>query len=143
MSESSALRIMPSGLVAGAEVSGGGELPVWGRKRREIDARQADLSVTERRASAVERDLVVARARAQAALASATARAEVLESTALPRAESAWRASIQLYAAGQGDAESALQAWQSWTELGREAVRAQRDAALRAAELARLGGSGP
>ena len=140
---SGALRIMPEGMVEGADVSVGVELPVWGSKRREIDARQADLSVTERRASAVERDLVVARARAQAALASATARAEVLESTALPRAESAWRASIQLYAAGQGDAESALQAWQSWTELGREAVRARRDAELRAAELARLGGSGP
>lgn len=76
-------------------------------------------------------------------MAAATARADALESTALPRAESAWKASVQLYASGQGDAESALQAWLSWTELGREAVRARRDAELRAAELARLGGSIP
>jgi outer membrane protein TolC len=138
-----ALRIMPEGMVEGADISVGVELPVWGSKQQEIDARAADLSAVERRVSAVERDLTVARARAQATLVAATARADVLESTALPRAESAWKASVQLYASGQGDAESALQAWQIWTELGREAVRARRDAELRAAELARLGGSGP
>ncbi len=140
---SGALRIMPEGMVEGADLSVGVELPVWGGKRQEIDARAAELSATERRASAVERDLVAARARAAAAVAAATARAEVLESNALPRAASAWTVSVQRYAAGQGDAESALQAWQIWTELGREAVRAQRDVELRAAELARLGGSEP
>lgn len=140
---SAALRVMPEGMVEGVDVSVGVELPLWNGKRQEIDARQAELAAAGQRATAVDRDLAVARARALASWKAAARRAEVLEQTALPQADSAWEASVQLYAAGQGDAESALAAWQTWNELGREAVRARRDEELRAAELARLGGLEP
>jgi len=132
------LNLMAEGMPESADLSLGVEVPLWGGRRREVDAAQADLLVAERRQDRVERDLSIALAQARAAWTAAARRADVLEGTAVPASRAAWDLAERLYAVGQGDANAALLAWQGWVESSREATRARRDEALRAAELARL-----
>lgn len=132
------LNLMAEGMPESADLSLGLEVPLWGGRRRELDAARAELSAAQARQERVERDLSIAAAQARAAWTAADRRAEALEVSALPAARAAWDLSQRQYAVGQGDASSALLAWQSWVETSREATRARRDEAMRAAELARL-----
>ncbi|MFZ5481139.1 MAG: TolC family protein [Myxococcota bacterium] len=133
-----AVNVMPEGMVQGADVMVGIEVPIWGKYARERDAAEARLGAAARREEAVTRDLGAAADAARAAETAALARAQVLRDVAVPRAEAAWRAALVRFAAGQSTAEDALRAWEGLLAARRELVTAERDQHLRAAERARV-----
>ncbi|MDP2317207.1 MAG: TolC family protein [Pseudomonadota bacterium] len=130
--------IMPDGMVQGVNVMVGVEMPLWGANARSRDAASARVEAATRRADTIDRDLAAATDAARAAEAAATARSGVLRDVAVPRAESAWKAALARYAAGQTGVEEALRAWEGLLAAQRDLVAAERDQALRAAERARV-----
>ncbi|MDO9280742.1 MAG: TolC family protein [Pseudomonadota bacterium] len=130
--------IMPDGMVQGVNVMVGVEMPLWGANARSRDAASARVEAATRRADGIDRDLAAATDAARAAETAATARSGVLREVAVPRAESAWKAALARYAAGQTGVEEALRAWEGLLAAQRDLVAAERDQALRAAERVRV-----
>jgi outer membrane protein TolC len=133
--------VMPDGMPMGTDLSIGVEVPLWGGKGREIDAARADLAAAAARQDRVLRDLAVAVEQGRAALEAAEARSEALDTVALPRARAAWDATLALFAAGTANEDDVVRAWETWLDVGREAVAARLDVQRRAAELARVEGT--
>lgn len=136
-------RFMPDDMwmPAGTDVSVGIEVPLWGSRGRLVDAARAEVGAAEARLAAVERDLAIAAAQAKAELTVARARSDALERVALPRAKTAWDASLAAYAAGSSGPTDVVRAWENWISVGRDAVAARRELELRAAVLARVEGT--
>lgn len=132
---------MTDGMPMATDVTVGVELPLWGGRGREIDAAKAQITAAEAREDRVARDLAVAVEQGRASLDAARARSTALDEVALPRARAAWDATLALFAAGQAREDDVVRAWETWLEIGREAIAARLDVQLRAAELARVEGA--
>jgi outer membrane protein TolC len=133
-------RVMPDGMPAGTDASVGVQVPLWGGRGQTLDAARATEGAVASRADLLDRDLAVATAQAEAALAAADARLRALEGVVVPRSQAAWDVAQRLFATNRASAEDAVRTWEALVGAEREAVGARRDRALREAELLRLEG---
>lgn len=132
------VRIMPEGMFAGTDVAVGVSFPLYGGSAARITAAETQVQASAERQRAVERQLVLAAASAEAALAAALAWSQALDQAVVPRTRAALDATQALYAAGGAGLEDVLRSWQAALEVEREAVNARLDIRLRAADLARV-----
>ena len=98
-------------------------------------------SAASARRELVTRNLAVSRTSVRAMYRAARARSDALGSIAVPRANAAFLASTRLLAEGAETLQDAVLSWDAVLQARREFIAARRDVELRAAELARLGGS--
>jgi outer membrane protein TolC len=133
-------RVMPDGMPAGTDASVGVQVPLWGGRGRTLDAARAIEGAAASRADLIDRDLAVATAQAEAALAAADARLQAVEGVVVPRSRAAWDVAQRLFATNRASAEEVVRTWEALIAAEREAVGARRDRVLREAELLRLEG---
>jgi len=135
------LRVMPGGMVEGADAEVGVTLPIWGGSRARVQAATAAVEAASRRSEGVDRGLADALAAARADEAAATARERALTEVAVPGARAAWDATVAAWGAGAATAADLVAAWQASVAVARDAADAQLAAELARARRARLEGA--